>query len=198
VKPAREWVARWASILIHPVMVMLVAAAIATGVGDPPPGRVWQALGLTLAAAAVVMIYGVRQIRSGRWTHIDASQPHERSQFNRFASWVLLGLAAICAVAGADRGVVVVIALSGVIVLVGHVLRGQLKLSLHVAFAMFAACIAWPQAVAFAGLLAATVVVAWSRLVLRRHGVSDVLAGAATGLACGVVFQVVFQCADSA
>ena len=189
-KPTREWVARWASILIHPVVVMMVAAAVATGAGDPAPGRVWQALGLTLAAAAVVMIYSVLQTRSGRWSHIDASQPHERSQLNRFASWVLLGLAAILAVAGADRGVVAAIGLSGVIVLVGHVLRGQLKISLHVAFAMFAACIVWPQAVAFAGLLAAAVVVAWSRLTLRRHGISEVLVGAATGLACGVAFQL--------
>jgi membrane-associated phospholipid phosphatase len=191
VKPAWEWVARWASILIHPAVVMMVAAAVATSAGDPAPGRVWQTLGLTLAVAAVVMIYSVRQTRSGRWSHIDASRPHERSQLNRFASWVLLGIAAILGVAGADRGVAVVIALSGAIVLAGHVLRGQLKLSLHVAFAMFAACIVWPQAVAFAGLLAAAAVVAWSRLVLRRHGVSDVLVGAAAGLACGAAFQLV-------
>lgn len=189
-KPTRERVARLASILIHPVVVMMVAAAVATNAGDPAPGRVWQALGLTLAAAAVVMIYSALQTRSGRWSHIDASQPHERSQLNRFASWVLLGLAAMLAVAGSDRGVVAAIGLSGVIVLVGHVLRGRLKISLHVAFAMFAACIVWPQAVAFAGLLAAAVVVAWSRLILRRHGMSEVLVGAVTGLACGVAFQL--------
>ncbi|MGY0556444.1 MULTISPECIES: hypothetical protein [unclassified Lysobacter] len=189
-KPTWEWVARLVSILIHPVVVMMVAAAVATNAGGPAPGRVWQALGLTLAAAAVVMIYSVLQTRSGRWSHIDASQPHERSQLNRFAAWVLLGLAAILAAAGSDRGVVAAIGLSGVIVLAGHVLRGRLKISLHVGFAMFAACIVWPQAVAFAGLLAAAVVVAWSRLVLRRHRISEVLVGAVTGLACGVAFQL--------
>lgn len=182
--------ARAVSILLHPVVVMLAAAGVAAGAVEGRPGLVWQALGITLATAAVVMGYSAWQARSGRWSHIDASQRHERSQLNRFASWLLLGLAVALALAGADRGIVAAIGLSGVVVLAGHLLRGRLKASLHVAFAMFAALITWPHPVAFCALLLAALVVAWSRLVLRRHGFAEVVVGAGLGAVCGLVFQL--------
>ena len=169
---------------------MVIAAAIAAGVTDRG-AAVWRALGATVAAAVVVMLYSALQTRSGRWSHIDASQRHERSQLNRFASWLLLALAAVLAATGTNRGMVVAIALSGLIVFASHLLRGRLKSSLHVAFAAFAACIVWPHPVAFAALLLATLVVAWSRLALRRHDLSELIVGAVLGLACGVGFQLV-------
>ena len=192
-KPAavlKERAARFVSTALHPVVVMAIAAVVAAGATDRAAGVLWQALGFTVVAAVAVMVYSALQTRSGRWSHIDASQPHERSQLNRFASWLLLGLAAVLAFAGVHRGVVVAIGLSGLIVLAGHLLRGRLKSSLHVAFAAFATCMVWPDPVACAGLLLATLLVAWSRLALRRHGVSEVVVGGAIGLAGGVVFQV--------
>ena len=98
--------ARLASIVFHPAVVMVGAAVVATGAAEGGARLRWQALGLTLAAAVVVMGYSAWQTRSGRWTHIDASERHERAQPNRFASWLLLGIAAILAVLGSHRGIV--------------------------------------------------------------------------------------------
>ena len=183
--------ARFASILIHPVVVMTVAATVAGGASNDASGVAWQALGATVVAAVLVMLYSARQARSGRWSHIDASQRHERSQLNRFASWMLLAFAAVLAAVGTHRGIVAAIGLSGLIVFAGHLLRGRLKSSLHVAFAAFATGIVWPHPVAFVGLLLATLVVAWSRFALRRHEVRELIVGAAIGLVCGVVFQLI-------
>lgn len=177
--------ARFASILIHPAVVMAVAATIAAGASKGEGELVWRAPAVAVAAAVVVMLYSGWQARSGRWSHIDASQVHERSQLNRFASGVLLALAAVLAATGSHPAIVIAIALSGLIVLIAQLLRGRLKSSLHVAFAAFAACIVWPHPWAFVALLLATVVVAWSRLVLRRHDVSELVVGAVIGLACG-------------
>ena len=187
---ATRRIARLASILIHPAAVMAFAAAVAAGAADHASGMLWQSLGFTLAAIAVVMLYSARQARSGRWTHIDASQRHERSQLNRFASWLLLGLAAVLAIAGAHRGIIVAIGLAGLIVLAGHLLRGRLKSSLHVAFAVFAACLVWPHPMACAGLLLAAAVVGWSRVVLGRHAISEVGVGAVLGALGGLSFQL--------
>ena len=137
------------------------------------------------------MLYSAWKARTGHWAHIDASNRHERSQLNRFASWVLLAMAAVLALVGTHRGVVTAIALSGLIVFAAQLLRGRLKSSLHVAFAAFATCIVWPHPVAFGGLLLATLVVAWSRGVLLRHQPLELVAGAAIGLVCGVAFQLV-------
>ena len=181
----KQRIARLFSILLHPAVVMVVAATIAAG-GIYPGG----ASGIAVAAAVVVMLYSALQARSGRWAHIDASQQHERSQLNRFASWVLLGLAALLAAIGTHRGIVIAVGLSGLIILIGHLLSGRLKSSLHVAFAAFAACMVWPRPWAFVALLLATGLVAWSRLALRRHEVSELIVGATTGVACGVAFQL--------
>lgn len=187
--PRRQALARAVSILAHPAVVMLAATGIAAGSGGHPPALLWQALAAVVVAAAAVMLYSMRQARSGRWSHIDASQKHERTQLNRFASWLLLGLAGALALAGAHPGIVAAIGLSGLVVLTGHLLRARLKSSLHVAFAVFAACIAWPQVPASVALLLAAVAVAWSRLVLGRHVVNEVLSGAAIGFAAGMAFQ---------
>lgn len=192
-KGLKDRAARLASILIHPVVVMAVAAAVAGGATGQGSGVLWQALGFTVVAAVLVMLYSAWQTRSGRWSHIDASRPHERSQLNRFASWVLLALAAMLALTGTHPGVVIAIGLSGLIVLAGHLFRGRLKSSLHVAFAAFAACIVWPHPLAFAALLLATLAVAWSRLALRRHDLSELIAGAIIGLAAGAGFQLAMK-----
>lgn len=185
--------ARAVSILLHPVVVMLVAAGVAAGAAEGRPTLLWQALGLTFATAAVVMGYSVWQARSGRWSHVDATQRQERSQLNRFASWLLIGSAGALALAGTDRGIVAAIGLSGAVVLAGHLLGSRLKASLHTAFAMFAALITWPHAVAFCALLLSVPVVAWSRLVLRRHGFAEVVVGAGIGALCGLVFQLLMR-----
>ena len=186
----KQRAARLTSILLHPAVVMMVAATIAAGGVDHDGAPKWQALGIAVVAAVVVMLYSALQARSGRWAHIDASQQHERSQLNRFASWVLLGLAALLAAIGTHRGIVIAVGLSGLIILIGHMLSGRLKSSLHVAFAAFAACMVWPRPWAFVALLLATGLVAWSRLALRRHEVSELIVGATTGMACGVAFQL--------
>jgi len=188
--PINQRVARLASILIHPAAVMAIAAAVAAGAADRGTRVLSQALGFTLAAISVAMLYSAWQARSGRWSHIDASRGHERSQLNRFLSWLLLGLAAVLVITGAHRGIAAAIAVAGLICLIAHVLRGRLKSSLHVAFAVFAAGLVWPHPVACTGLVLAAAVVAWSRVVLGRHAVSEVVVGAAIGASGGVLFQL--------
>ena len=183
--------ARLVSTLFHPALMMVAAtAAAATGAGASPM-LLWQALATVAVAAAAVLLYSAWRTRSGSWSHIDASQTHERAQLNRFAAWLLCGLAAVLAVAGAHPGLVAGIALSGAIVLAGHLLRRWLKSSLHVAFAAFAACIAWPHAAVCSVLAVATLAVAWSRLVLGRHAAGEVVSGAVLGLVAGAALQVI-------
>jgi membrane-associated phospholipid phosphatase len=70
---------------------------------------------------------------------------------------------------GQSRSVVAGLASSALLVLVAHAARRWLKISLHVAFAVFSAVLLWPRIGAVAALLILAVAVAWSRLVLGRH-----------------------------
>ena len=65
-----------------------------------------------------------------------------------------------------------------------------IKLSLHVGFACFATAMLWPHPRALAAAAAMAIAVAWSRLLLARHSLAEVLAGGGLGLLMGVVYQL--------
>lgn len=140
-------------------------------------------------AAALVVLYSWLRVRSGAWTHMDASKPQERLQLNRVLALLLCGGALLGWWLGAPSAVLMGVGLSGAIVVLALLLRKRLKLSLHVAFAVFAASLWWPLLPALVVGLVFCVAVAWSRLALQRHTPAEVGLGAAAGVVCGVLFQ---------
>jgi membrane-associated phospholipid phosphatase len=168
----------------HPAVLMPVAAIIASRGFD-----VAAAFWASLACAAVAMGYCFHKVRRGEWTHIDASVPAERAQFNVRAGLCLLAAAGTFALAGLHIGIPLVAGLSGLVVLAAHLLRGLAKLSLHTAFAVFAATLVWPHHTAVAGFAAVAIAVGWSRLALRRHSATDIALGALAGVSAGLLFQ---------
>ncbi len=115
--------------------------------------------------------------------------PAERAQLNALVSVSLLATAGALWLAGLHMGFPIVVGLSGLIVAVGYLFRGVAKLSLHVAFAVFAAFLVWPHHTAAAALALAAAGVAWSRLALQRHLAADIILGALVGAAAGLAFH---------
>jgi membrane-associated phospholipid phosphatase len=143
-----------------------------------------------------VLLYCCLQVYFGRWSHIDANHPRERRAFNRF----LLMVFSVCAAALAwfqphAREVRLGLSLSCFIIVAAMVASRWLKVSLHVAFLIFAAIVLWQASVPLmAAALGFTVAVGWSRVELGRHSVAEVLAGSALGLiAGGALWFVVLQ-----
>ena len=182
--------ARLVSIAGHPAVLMPVAAVIAARDID-----VRNAFLVSVACAFVVVVYSIYKTRRGDWVHIDASVPAERSQLNSRVGLCLLAIAGLLAFAGLHVGIPVVVGLSGLIVLVAHLLRDLAKLSLHVAFAVFSAVLVWPNHVAALGLAVMAVAVGWSRIALRRHVAADIMLGAVTGLSSGLLFHAMARLA---
>lgn len=181
--------ARVVSIAGHPLLLMPLATLLAAVSRGADAGTVHTLVVLVGALGAGVFGFAWWQVRRGRWLHVDASRQDERRQLNRMLLLVL-GLAAAWAlqVAGASPLAIALTAAAAIVAL-ALLLARWLKLSLHVAFAAFAAFLpAWPLAAAALAVLAAAV--AWSRLALQRHSRSDVLAGALAGVVAGLVFQI--------
>lgn len=183
----RHALARTLSILGHPLVVMPASVLVLAAV-QGRDARALSAMALALfAMASVVMGWSAWQVRRGGWTHVDASAPSERRGLNRFLLAMLLLSTALAW--STQREVAIGLALSAVVVGSGLLTARWLHLSLHVAFAVYAAVlllrIGWPACAA--GLVFACAV-AWSRLSLRRHVLRDVLAGAAAGALAGVAF----------
>jgi hypothetical protein len=138
--------------------------------------------------ALCVIAYSLLQVRAGRWSHVDASVPHERSQLNVFLVLLLFGVAGALWWFGQPRLIPLGLALGGVVVLVTQLLRRWLKVSLHASFAVYAVGLVWPAAVAVALVLLLAAAVSWSRLALRRHTGAEVTAVLLAGAAAGSAF----------
>ena len=174
--------ARAISILGHPLLVLPAALILPAALeGDDSATLRSILLGFALFAA-LVMSGSWWQVRRGRWAHIDASEPSERYALNR-TLLVAIAIGALLAwlrLPTADLAVA--LALSAGIVAVAMLCTQWCKLSLHVAFAVYAAGLLWSLGVSAVGAgLAFAGIVAWSRLRLSRHRPRDLVTGAIAG-----------------
>ncbi len=181
--------ARLLSIVGHPAVLMPVAVAGVVQSRGASASTAATALGLTGGLVLAVLVFSALRVRRGDWAHVDASRPKERVQLNLFLLALLLGAAALSQSLGAARPVVAGPLLAAALVGLALSLRRWLKLSLHTAFAVFAAALWWPDRLAGLGFLLLAGAVAWSRLALGRHSRAEVLVGALAGAVAGVAFQ---------
>ena len=183
--------ARVVSVSGHPMVALPLAALALTAARGQYRIALWMTLGFT-AFAAVVMAYSSWQVRRGRWSHVDASGKNERRSLNRFLLAALLVSAACAAWSGFSAQLTLGLALSAAMVLAAMLTSRWCKLSLHMAFVMFAVFLLLLDAPWWAGLagLCFAGAVAWSRLALRRHVPRDLIAGAAVGALAGIAFAL--------
>lgn len=179
--------ARALSILGHPLpMLALTLLAIAAHDGVAGVALLRMASGF-IAAAAVVLAYSRWRVRRGDWAHVDASDTGERRHLNRFLLVVLLA-SALLAAAGSQPRMALLLALSALPVVIAAATARWWKLSLHLAFAAFAAVlllrVSW---LASAAMALFAVLLGWSRLRLARHVPRDLVAGACAGALAGLL-----------
>ncbi len=180
--------ARGVSIAAHPFVVALVLVGIATAKLHDL-GSAARLVGLTSIILVVPLwVFMWRKWRSGQWETVDASAPSNRPALYALA---LLLTAALTATIGLLRGWDPI--LRGCTVVAGMlgaaaILNRWIKLSLHVAFAAFAAVVLlrldWRIGLGFALVVP---LLAWSRVALARHSFAEVVGGACLGAAAGVL-----------
>ncbi len=189
--PLLTLAARALSVIGHPGLLVPAAVAVAASGADAPPRLLPVALGSAVTVVVIVGLYSLRQVRAGHWAHVDASQPSERSQLNLLLAALLGSTAAVLWAGGQPLPVALGPLAAALLVGLAHLLRRWLKVSLHAAFAVFAAALVWPHI----GLTLATVTltagVAWSRLVLGRHTLAEVLLGLLFGAIGGAAMRAV-------
>ena len=177
--------ARWISIIAHPFVTMLFLAGVAGFLFGA-----WD--GLAAGAAMIAMLIAVvgalmfHQVRTGRWLNVDASRPEERPVLYVLLLVALAVMVAFVLLTGRNTYLVRGILGAMTITLISGVLNRRIKISLHMAFGAFAAFL-----LVLMGSLVGWVLlvllppIGWSRLFLRRHTLTEVIAGAALGVAVG-------------
>jgi len=180
--------ARALSILGHPILVLPMAVLAIAWVRGDAHTALWSAAGFAVFAA-LVMGYSWWQVHRGRWGHVDASATHERSTLNRFLLVALTAGALLVAWRGGQPLFALGLALSAAMILTAMLTARWCKLSLHLAFIVFAACLLRELGLAWMLVaLSFAAAVAWSRLALQRHTRRDLMVGAITGASAGLAF----------
>lgn len=201
---ARRWfrafvrgVARFISIVGHP-FVFIPAAIVFHGVFQPDARRPTPATSASILPIVGIVLLGMFAIggyvgyglRKGRWADVDVSVREQRGGL--YAVSLIATAAATLAfhVFGPPIGVRGSL-IAFLLVLLSAVVNLRLKISLHVGFAAYAVGIACGRRLDVLVVAAAwALAIAWSRVVLKRHTLSEVVAGAIAGTLAGAAFAL--------
>lgn len=182
--------ARAISILGHPLAVLPPAVLLALAARDP--GMPLAAVALGFAGFGLLVLgWSWRQVRRGRWAHVDASDREERGSLNRFLL-IAIALGALVAWRRMPTpDLALALALAAGLIALALLVSRWCKLSLHLAFAGYAAGLLWPYGgwAVCAGLGFAAAI-AWSRLRLSRHVPIDLIVGAVAGAGAAAVYAL--------
>ena len=182
-------IARAVSILGHPVVVMLITALV---VASSRGAAILQLrfVGVAVLTLGIIVLgFSWLQVRAGRWAHVDATSPTERTSLNIFLAGLLFVGATVFWFLTHQVVFPGALALSGALIVTALLVARWVKVSLHTAFAAYATALLWPLTLAVLVGILTTAVVTWSRLALGRHGAADVIAGLALGTTAGAAFH---------
>jgi hypothetical protein len=183
-------IARWVSIVCHPFamsMIMVFGMASHFGTAREAFSSLLLVAIIALMPVAVLM---VRQVRKGSWQNVDASNIEERPLLFAvgIVALAVLSVAVLVIKPGSHlvRGALCVL----IMISACAVVTKWVKVSLHMAFgALATTTLVLLRSPAGWVLLTALPVLAWSRLTLRRHTVSEVTIGLLVGIASALVMQ---------
>jgi hypothetical protein len=186
----RVAVARAVSIAGHPVVILFVAVVVAASTRGASLRQVWFVGGALAVFGLVVLGFSWFQVRSGHWSHIDATARTERNSLNVFLG-VMCFIAAMLVWFLTRRPYLSIgLGLSGALALIALLIARWVKVSLHVAFAAFATALVWPNKLAIVAGFLITAALVWSRLILGRHVAADIAAGLLLGATAGSVYHL--------
>jgi hypothetical protein len=180
-------VARWVSIVAHPFVTALVLAwGVERERGIAAATRTTLIVGGLFVLPLVALT--ARQVRSGAWSTVDASQVRERPILFAVGAAALLAL--MLYFSRAQPGTPLIVGTAGVLTMLAlcAAVTTWVKVSLHVAAAALAATVLLLRHLPLGGLLVAVLpVLMWSRVALGRHRRREVALGLVMGAITGLV-----------
>lgn len=185
----KDKVARFASIIGHPVVLMPAAALWLASSRDSSGTLLGSLSSVLIAVAAAALVFSVWSVRTGRWEHVDASNRSERRSLNWFLAPLLLAAAAVTWRSYPTHAPAIGFLVSGLAVVAALALSPLLKISLHTCFAAIATGLLWPNLQLIGAGVLVVAALAWSRVVLRRHTLAEVLLGALIGAASALGYH---------
>lgn len=128
-------------------------------------------------------------VKRGTYTNYDVSNRTQRQSWYVFAAILMLFVTIVLFWTDQSRPLRYSVLFALVLLVASQIVNLYLKTSLHVAFNIFLAFLIMPlQPIIGTVFLLFSIPLAWSRLVLKKHTLEEVISGAILGLATGLSF----------
>ncbi len=178
----------------HPLVLLPLTIALSL-LGRLSGTRLVVVVAVFLASTVIPMLFIIRRkVAAGRWSDMDVSDHGQRSGLYKVALPIILTSIGIFWVFEFPRGLIVGSLVSLILLLAGMAINRFSKLSMHAMFGAYCVVIllVGSLALGFAGALLVAGM-SWSRVVLGRHSIMQVIGGNFLGAAAGVLLWVLLS-----
>ncbi len=144
---------------------------------------------ITFLALVPTALFIYFNVRKGSYSNYDVSNQQQRFSLYMF-SLSIIALITVCLFLNAEPPFIIGVSVSAfVLMTTSFLVNLQLKCSLHTSFAVFISIGFLPlNSYICAILLLFSIVMGWSRVILRRHTFAEVITGGVLGMAIGFLF----------
>ncbi|HOY04151.1 MAG TPA: hypothetical protein PLO67_02045 [Saprospiraceae bacterium] len=182
-------VAHYISTFGNPLLTISVFSVIALFQTESTRNAVFGTLIILGGIVVPIVIKSYRGVQKGEYTNYDISNRKQRQSWYLLPTLLLAGVTLILHFTHQSRSMQLAVLFALVLFVMSQVVNIYLKTSLHVGFTVYLAFLIYPlNAVIAVAVLLFTVILGWSRIVLLRHTLKEVLCGAALGMLAGSFF----------
>ena len=178
----------------HPLVLLPLTIALSL-VGHLSGAKLIWTVAIFVASTVLPMLFIIRRkVAAGRWTDMDVSDHGQRGGLYNVIFAVILISIFIFWFLGFPGGMIVGALVSLLLLLAGRVINRFSKISMHAMFGAYCVVILLAASLAF-GFAGALLVLGmgWSRVVLGRHTIGQVIAGNFLGAQGGLLLLLLRQ-----
>jgi hypothetical protein len=187
--------AQFVSFVGQPPLVVTGVAAFLVFTTESSHALRMRTMGIVAGLVLIGFAFAAIQVWRGKWRDMDASDVREREVLSLFMTGLLALATGVSFWTGQATGLTIGLGVGAALAFIAFLLRRWLKTSLHAAVAALAAVLVWPYWPLAAALTISAVLVAWSRLQLRRHTRAEVGVGLMLGALMGLVYHALMRAA---
>ena len=178
----------------HPLLFLPLTIALSLLGHLPGPKLIWT-VAIFVASTVIPMLFIIRRkVAAGKWTDMDVSDHGQRGGLYNVAFVIIVISIFVFWLLGFPGGVIVGALVSLLLLLAGMVINRFSKISMHAMFGAYCVVILLAASLAF-GFAGALLVagMGWSRVILGRHTIRQVVAGNLLGAAAGGLLLVLLK-----
>lgn len=185
--------ANYISIIGNPILTISLFAVISFFTYEAIQKAFLHSFLMVAGIAVPLTVKMYRGSKNGTYSNFDISDQKERQSWYFFPIIILFIVTILLYLMHSSRTLLLSILFALILLIISQVVNYFVKCSLHVSFNVYLSFLILRQHLLL-GLvfIIFTVLIAWSRLVLKRHSLTEIMAGLLCGLAIGMLVLISF------